>query len=266
MTVPGGASSGTLSHAAANDRAARIVRRAENEPARQRPRGRVCVSISGAKDNTLMYLAGQEGQRGYAMAALLIMISLLSIGMLALLPVWRQQSQREKEAELAFRGEQYARAIYLFRTKNGNQPPPNIDVLVQGRFLRKKYKDPITGEDFQPIFGGQQPQPGRTGPRRRRRCRAVGAPGRGAEPGPGGPSQGRSSGAGSPAQTVTGAALGRERRSDADRRRQRLERRGAGRRRFAGRHRAGDGPEQEQRNVDPHLQQRFALQRVAVPL
>ena len=75
------------------------------------------------------------------MAALLVAMAIMAIGMMALLPAWRQQVQREKEAELAFRGEQYARAIYLFRTKNGNQPPPNIDVLVQGRFLRKKYLD-----------------------------------------------------------------------------------------------------------------------------
>ena len=144
------------------------------------------------------------------MAALLIMISLLSIGMLALLPVWRQQSQREKEAELAFRGEQYARAIYLFRTKNGNQPPPNIDVLVQGKYLRKKYKDPITGEDFQPIFGGQQPQPGAPG---RGGAQSPGgaqfpggaAQGRGASQGPGGATQGRSGGV----QTVTGSPQGR---------------------------------------------------------
>ena len=176
------------------------------------------------------------------MAALLIMISLLSIGMIALLPVWRQQSQREKEAELAFRGEQYARAIYLFRTKNGNQPPPNIDVLVQGRFLRKKYKDPITGEDFQPIFGGQQPQPG--------------APGRGGAQSPGGAQLPGGAAPGRGAQSGTWRrdartkrrranshrfASGARRRSDADRRRLRFERRGPGHRRLAGRHRPGDG-------------------------
>jgi len=156
------------------------------------------------KDNTLMYLAGQEGQRGYAMAAMLIMISLLGIAMIALLPVWRQQSQREKEAELAFRGEQYARAIYLFRTRNGNQPPPNIDVLVQGKYLRKKYKDPITGEDFQPIFGGQQPQ--QPGPQGRDGAQLPGAAqGRGTPRGTLGNTQGR----GGPAQTVTGSVPGR---------------------------------------------------------
>ncbi len=105
-----------------------------------------------------MHLEGQAGQRGYALAALLVAVSMTAIMMMALLPAWRHQAQREKEAELAFRGEQYARAIYLFRRKNNNQPPPNVDVLVSGKYLRKKYKDPITGEDFTPIYGGQQPQ------------------------------------------------------------------------------------------------------------
>ena len=138
------------------------------------------------------------------MAALLVAMTVMAIGMLALLPAWRHQSQREKEAELAFRGEQYARAIYLFRTKNGNQPPPNIDVLVQGRYLRKKYLDPVTGEEFVPIFGGQQPQTGGAGQQGRGglpQGRAGLPQGRGGFPqGLGGPSQG-SGGIG----TVTGS-------------------------------------------------------------
>ncbi len=37
---------------------------------------------------------------------------------------------REKEAELIFRGNQYARAIGLFQRKFANTSPPTIDVLV----------------------------------------------------------------------------------------------------------------------------------------
>ena len=182
MTVPDGASNGTLSHAEANDKAATTVRTAGNEARQRRPLRRACATICDAKDNTLMDLGGQAGQRGYAMAALLVMVSIMAIMMIALLPVWRHQAQREKEAELAFRGEQYARAIYLFRTRNNNQPPPNIDVLVQGKYLRKKYKDPVTGEDFQPSLvdssrssrapgsGGPGPGSRRSGARSRHRA------------------------------------------------------------------------------------------------
>ena len=37
----------------------------------------------------------------------------------------------------------------MFQRKYGNALPPDVDVLIDQRFLRKKYKDPITGEDFQ---------------------------------------------------------------------------------------------------------------------
>jgi hypothetical protein len=66
--------------------------------------------------------------------------------------------QREKEEELIFRGKQYARAIGLFQRKFANTAPPTIDVLVEQRFLRKKYKDPITNDDFQPLYANQGPQ------------------------------------------------------------------------------------------------------------
>src|SRR5688572_27500264 len=112
-----------------------------------------------------MELAGQpfdfahgRGNRGYAMAALLVGMSVMAVLMGALLPVWTTMAKREKEAELVFRGNQYARAIGQFQRKYANTPPPSIDVLVEQRFLRKKYKDPITNDDFQPIYANQAGQ------------------------------------------------------------------------------------------------------------
>jgi type II secretory pathway pseudopilin PulG len=109
-----------------------------------------------------MELAGQpfdsaqgRGNRGYAMAALLVAMSVMAVLMSALLPVWSHMATREKEEELIFRGRQYARAIGLFQRKYANTAPPTIDILVEQRFLRKKYKDPITNDDFQPIYANQ---------------------------------------------------------------------------------------------------------------
>ena len=102
-----------------------------------------------------MELAGQ-GNRGYAMAALLVAMSVMAVLMSALLPVWTHLATREKEEELIFRGNQYARAIGLFQRKYANTAPPSIDVLVEQRFLRKKYKDPITNDDFQLLYANQQ--------------------------------------------------------------------------------------------------------------
>ena len=96
------------------------------------------------------------------MAALIMAITVMAIVMTAAMPVWKHAAQREKEEELVFRGEQYVHAIGLFQRRYANAFPPNIDILVQQKFLRKKYKDPITNDDFVPLTqaqmqGGVQP-------------------------------------------------------------------------------------------------------------
>jgi type II secretory pathway pseudopilin PulG len=88
------------------------------------------------------------------MAALLIAMSIMAIMLTVALPVWKHSAQREKEEELVFRGLQYAHAIGLFQRKFANAYPPSVDALVEQRFLRKKYKDPITNDDFAIIPAG----------------------------------------------------------------------------------------------------------------
>jgi type II secretory pathway pseudopilin PulG len=113
-----------------------------------------------------MDLAGQaRNARGYAMAALLIAMSITALLMTAAMPVWKQMVQREKEEELVFRGGQYIHAITLYGRKFANTQPPSVDVLVNQKFLRKKYKDPITNDDFQLVLATQSASaaPGRGG-------------------------------------------------------------------------------------------------------
>src|SRR4051794_7522374 len=101
-----------------------------------------------------------RGQHGYAMAALLVALGVMAILATAAMPVWHQMTQREKEAELVFRGNQYVRAIRLFTAKAGpGVLPPNLDVLIQQRYLRKKYKDPVTGQDFELLSPVQATSP-----------------------------------------------------------------------------------------------------------
>lgn len=90
---------------------------------------------------------------GYAMAALLVGMSVMAVLMSVALPVWSTAAKRAREDELVFRGEQYARAIGLFQRKYANALPPNLDVLVNEKFLRKKYLDPVTGGEFQALTG-----------------------------------------------------------------------------------------------------------------
>ena len=113
-------------------------------------------------------------ERGYAMAALLIAMSVMAIGLSMLLPAWATMAKREREAELIFRGGQYARAVALYQRARGAFPP-NVDVLVNEKFLRKKYKDPMTEDgEFQIISVGM-PIPGQATP-------PPVAPGRGGAP------------------------------------------------------------------------------------
>lgn len=93
--------------------------------------------------------------RGYAMAALLIAMSVMAILLTVALPTWKQTIQREKEEELIFRGTQYSRAIGAYQRKYANASPPTLDVLVEQHYLRKKFKDPLAVSDdgeFQPLY------------------------------------------------------------------------------------------------------------------
>jgi type II secretory pathway pseudopilin PulG len=112
------------------------------------------------------------------MAALLVAMGVMAIVLSTTLPVFSTMAKRERETELIFRGQQYARAVTLFQRKYGNALPPNLDVLLNERFLRKQYKDPITNDDFQLVGPGSpelalaanaapvQAQAGRGGPQR----------------------------------------------------------------------------------------------------
>src|SRR4051794_25579377 len=90
-----------------------------------------------------------RSEGGFAMAALLVAMAVMAVAMSTALPVWHTMAQREKETELIFRGQQYARAVMLYQRRFPGAVPPNLDVLLNEHLLRKKYKDPITNSDFQ---------------------------------------------------------------------------------------------------------------------
>jgi len=87
------------------------------------------------------------------MAVLLVGLAVMGILMSVAMPVWRKAVQREKEEELVFRGQQYARAVGLFQRKYAGAFPASIDMLVEQRFLRRKYVDPMTKDgEFQILY------------------------------------------------------------------------------------------------------------------
>ena len=96
----------------------------------------------------------RRSEPGYAMAGLLVAIGIMSIVMSVALPAWRTLAKREKEAELLFRGQQYMRAIDLYQRQFPGAYPADLEVLVEQRFLRRAYLDPMTGEPFRILTPG----------------------------------------------------------------------------------------------------------------
>src|SRR6266481_1523609 len=87
---------------------------------------------------------------GFSLAALIFFAAAASLIAAAAVPAYQMQAKRERERELLFRGEEYTRAIQKYQRKFGVYPT-SIDQLVQTnglRFLRRAYKDPVTGKDF----------------------------------------------------------------------------------------------------------------------
>jgi type II secretory pathway pseudopilin PulG len=84
--------------------------------------------------NSLSNKSGDE--RGYALVSLILVMSLMALFALGAAENVRQQSQREREKEAIFRGEQVAdaiRAYYNYRGAQGvNSSPNSMDDLLQG--------------------------------------------------------------------------------------------------------------------------------------
>ena len=78
---------------------------------------------------------GRRGprERGYALIALLAMMTLLMIAMMAAAPSLRHQSRRELELEAITRGEEVAEAIRMYIALGATHQPPNsMDELLEG--------------------------------------------------------------------------------------------------------------------------------------
>ena len=95
------------------------------------------------------------------MPALLAMLAIMALALLIAMPSWRYLLAEDKEQELLFRGRQISAAIARFQRRNGNAFPASIEQLVQGKYLRQAYKDPLMPDGKWRIM-----RPGETGPQR----------------------------------------------------------------------------------------------------
>ncbi len=89
-------------------------------------------------------MSGRRGEAGYSLVALLAAVAVMMVLMAMAMPSWRYLMKNDAEEELLFRGGEIADAIQRYQRRHGNALPPSLEVLVEQRFLRKAYKDPMT--------------------------------------------------------------------------------------------------------------------------
>jgi type II secretory pathway pseudopilin PulG len=91
---------------------------------------------------------------GFTYVWLLVAIAIMAAGLAAIGEVAATAAKREKEAELLFVGDQFARAIaeYAANSRGAAQYPQSLDELLADkrypnvrRYLRRVYADPLTG-------------------------------------------------------------------------------------------------------------------------
>jgi type II secretory pathway pseudopilin PulG len=93
----------------------------------------------------------RKTDEGYVLLTLLLWVALLTITVaLPMLTYYNFQMKRDREQELVHRGVEYERAIRKYYKKFGGYPA-SVEMLEDSnhiRSLRRRYKDPITGQDF----------------------------------------------------------------------------------------------------------------------
>jgi len=91
----------------------------------------------------------RKTQGGFVLLFVFAMAAAAAVLIYLELPRVAFENMRNKEEMLVERGEQYQRGIQLYFRKNNKYPQTLEDLETSNniRFLRKRYKDPMTGED-----------------------------------------------------------------------------------------------------------------------
>jgi type II secretory pathway pseudopilin PulG len=96
-------------------------------------------------------MSAGKNQKGFTLMGAMIMVAAMGAGLAAYGQMASHAAQREKEAELLFRGNQYRQAIEAFYKKDQKYPRALAELLEDRRYpnpahhLRKLHGDPITG-------------------------------------------------------------------------------------------------------------------------
>lgn len=92
---------------------------------------------------------GRGAESGYALITILFLLGVVAVMLARSLPRDAMNAERTREEVLIYRGEQYARAVKLYFREH-QRYPETLDDLEETdgvRFLRRRYRDPITGDD-----------------------------------------------------------------------------------------------------------------------
>src|ERR1700710_53370 len=108
-----------------------------------------CAEEIGARD---------DGEQGYMLLAMVLMVSLVLIALAVAAPVVARDLRRDKEVESKHREQEYVRALRLYYRKFKSYPP-SMEALEKSnnvRYLRKQYVDPLTGKaDWRIVHVGE---------------------------------------------------------------------------------------------------------------
>ncbi|MGB8061845.1 MAG: hypothetical protein WCF26_08125 [Candidatus Sulfotelmatobacter sp.] len=99
----------------------------------------------------------RQGEQGYVLLILLLIVAMTIIAAGVIVPSITFDIKRDREEEMIHRGVQYSRAIRAYYKKFGRYPAKleDLENTNQLRFLRKRYKDPLTGKDFKLLHYGE---------------------------------------------------------------------------------------------------------------
>ncbi len=109
----------------------------------------------------------RHGEEGYLLVGLVVACFLVLLALAVAAPRVAKELERDRELESEHRALEYVRAIQLYYRKNNSFPTTVEQMLGSGttgssiggigqvRYLRQKYKDPLTNDEFRLIHAGE---------------------------------------------------------------------------------------------------------------
>jgi len=90
----------------------------------------------------------RSSESGHLLLALMIGLTVMAIFLTVAAQQWSTVERREREKELIFRGNQYAKAIKKYQSEHGGAYPTTLNQLLEPgprrlRYIRKLFRDPM---------------------------------------------------------------------------------------------------------------------------